>query len=260
METPINNSNDSVPTKDNVSFLHGNSPVTISGYKGEYLFEQIRKNSKFYEDDVLSLLGHLSSFFGNKTIVDVGANIGNHTIFFSKILDQKVFTFEPIESNISLLRDNISANDVDDKVVLRPLALWSSVEHINFTQNIEHNGGTFSGVADDSGSWITSTLDLEIDEPVSILKIDVEGAENQVLKGSVGRIESDLPVISVEIHDVRNYIEIFDTLRAFSYEVIAIVGRSDNYIFFSRKHPAFHQARRLVEVMSTRRIVRNTNR
>ncbi|HJX80232.1 FkbM family methyltransferase [Glutamicibacter sp.] len=252
--------NEQVPRNESVEFNYGNDSVELCGISGEYLFEQIRRNMRFYEEDVLILLGHLSTLVENESILDAGGNIGNHTVFFAKILGQKVYTFEPIESNIEILRKNIAANELDNKVVLRPVALWSSVKRVDFHQNIEDNGGTYSGEIDMEGRWETSTIDLEVSESVSIIKVDVEGAEADVLLGALQTIERSLPIISVEIHDVQNYRKIYEILKSYSYEVIAILGRSDNYIFYSRKQATFNQAKRLVEVLNGRKLVRNTNK
>ena len=49
----------------------------------------------------------------NGIAIDVGANIGNHSIFFSKFF-KKVYSFEPQESVFKLLENNVNMNNLEN--------------------------------------------------------------------------------------------------------------------------------------------------
>ena len=58
----------------------------------------------------------------NDIILDVGANIGNHSLFFAKYMNcNKIFSFEPYHQNIELFKRNLS--NFKDKCVLFETAL-----------------------------------------------------------------------------------------------------------------------------------------
>ena len=50
-------------------------------------------------------------------IFDIGANIGNHTLYFSRNTDaKKIYSFEPFKMNFERLRENVRNNNISDKV------------------------------------------------------------------------------------------------------------------------------------------------
>ena len=143
-------------------------------------------------------------FLKNNTVtvvLDVGANIGNHSIYFSSKFN-KVFAFEPNADVYELLKFNasqrqnvfpsmIGLGDVEGDFVLKEIsgnlmASW-----------IDKN----SDLTDRKTYQIKiKTLDkLNIPE-VKFIKIDVEGYEIEVLKGGVDLISRDQPIILFEQH------------------------------------------------------------
>ncbi len=92
------------------------------GIAGDYVFEILRRSETFYECDLLEFLW--KNYGGQlDVILDVGANIGNHTVFFGKILQADVHSFEPQEAVRGLLRQNIAANDLECCCEVHPFAL-----------------------------------------------------------------------------------------------------------------------------------------
>jgi FkbM family methyltransferase len=49
-----------------------------------------------------------NNYKDQKNIIDIGANIGNHSLFFSKFMSNKVYSFEPYGQNIELFKQNLS--------------------------------------------------------------------------------------------------------------------------------------------------------
>jgi FkbM family methyltransferase len=56
-------------------------------------------------------------FLPGTAFIDVGANIGNHSVFFAAILNASVYAFEPFPPNHALLELNIAANGLDDGII-----------------------------------------------------------------------------------------------------------------------------------------------
>jgi FkbM family methyltransferase len=137
-------------------------------------------------------------------VVDIGAHIGTHSVPLSKMVGAsgRVYAAEPmfvanLNTNIALNQDASSA-----PVTVWPFAL-SSHEGFSTIHVVNGNYGASRVVAGDDGVRVeTRTLDgLLASEHgrVSLIKIDVEGHEKEVLEGARHVITRDKPVIFIEI-------------------------------------------------------------
>ncbi len=66
----------------------------------------------FYELVMLDFIKGLTVDIEDLVIVDIGANIGNHSMFFAEECNAQVIAFEPIPENIKLFEKNTSNMDV----------------------------------------------------------------------------------------------------------------------------------------------------
>jgi len=137
------------------------------------------------------------------TIVDVGANTGNHTVFFAQVLKAgRVIPLEPNPQTVTYLKTTISANGLD---VVDASKLGVGVGETRGTLFIHtgrrgHLGTVRLGTKGDTAVDVWPLDDL-IDEPVDFLKIDVEDMEVEVLKGARKVFTRDLPLALVEVQD-----------------------------------------------------------
>lgn len=116
-------------------------------------------------------------------IIDCGANIGMSIIFFKKLYPQcKIIAFEPDVKVFSALKKNIGSFGYKD-VELYNKAVWSSETELDF-----HAEGSWGGRITKPGDVEkivrvpTVRLKDYLDRRVDFLKIDVEGAETEILK------------------------------------------------------------------------------
>ncbi len=116
--------------------------------------------------------------------VDIGANIGSYTILASKVCGANTVAIEPDPETVRSLRRNIEVNGLADKVRIVEAALGSKTGTTSFTIGRD----TVNRVArqDDTNVRILplKTLDEVLDGEVpTLIKIDVEGYEGEVLRG-----------------------------------------------------------------------------
>lgn len=114
-------------------------------------------------------------------IIDCGANIGLSTLYFKWLYPQaRVVAFEPDGDNVALLQKNIASYGMKD-VSVRQEAVWTHDGHISF----QSDGTQASKILTDGTGSITIPcvkLSSLLGEKVDMLKMDIEGAEYEVLK------------------------------------------------------------------------------
>lgn len=155
-----------------------------------------------YEPHVAATLDRLVS--AGEVFVDVGANVGYHAFRASSRVGAggRVVVVEANPENARLIAHTIAFNSLAN-VELVPLALAGGRGYVNFGTHVGSNGGFLPDDAGTTGSgrgMIVPTMaldDLGLDR-VSVIKIDVEGAEGIVIDGALGTIERCRPTFVME--------------------------------------------------------------
>jgi FkbM family methyltransferase len=172
--------------------------VVVRGFRGDHVTRQLRRGS-FYESE---LLRHLLARYGTGGVyVDVGAFIGNHTLFFAKICRADlVLSFEPCVSSFRILTHNILANKVSN-VLVHNFALGEAdtVGHVHVadSRNLGANRIALGAVHGEIPVPIRKG-DGCVTAPPKLIKIDTEGSALPVLRGCASLIATHHPVIVVE--------------------------------------------------------------
>ena len=203
--------------------------LNITGYDEDYILERIEKTGKFYEQ---SLLDEWTPLLGNpKVILDIGANLGNHTMYWATHLDvNKIYSFEPLPENYENLKKNIKNNKFSC-VDIVPFAVGDHCGKVKIKSFDSKNYGatSFEYTSDESyeDDIRVVTLDsvkemLGIQE-VSFVKIDTEGFEMSVLKGMKGIIEKDKPALWIEVSE-ETVCEVINYLDVYDYQLAKISG------------------------------------
>ena len=152
----------------------------------------------------------LSRLKPGDAFLDIGANVGWFTILAADAVgpEGKIFAFEPRTLTFNLLKQSVVDNALDDRVVLFHSALGKSEGTLRlvWTPNTINPGGArLERPGEDIGnndyeSVPVRPLDsLDIDRDVSIMKMDVEGAEPLVLQGAERFLERCRPTILSEV-------------------------------------------------------------
>jgi FkbM family methyltransferase len=136
------------------------------------------------------------------TVWDVGAHVGFFTLLLSRLVGDEgsVLAFEPDQTEP--LYAALDRNGVDN-VEVRPVAVWSTVGTLRFEPH--GAGGAHGAVASEGAISVPSTtLDRELEHGIpQLVKIDVEGAEEEVLLGAQSLLLEHRPVVVCEVHVAR---------------------------------------------------------
>ncbi len=155
--------------------------------------------------------------FARGTVLDVGANVGSHSINFARVADT-VYAFEPQPRTFYNLCANLLLNLVYNVLPLN-IALGSYDGQTNVANLDPTQPNTPMGVQVGNGAQQIPmrTIDtLEI-SPVHFIKIDVEGHELEVLKGAVETLDRENPIVFVEIHEKGLIQPIIDLMEGHGY-------------------------------------------
>jgi FkbM family methyltransferase len=186
---------------------------------------------RWYEADDLE---QLKRFYSGGTFVDIGANVGNHTLYAALVLDApRVVSFEPNPPAFAICRYNVLLNDLSDRVVLRDFGLASAPSMANVARSPEHNlGATQLSHADGGTLRLVRGDDALADEAPALIKIDVEALELDVIEGIRGTLARHRPAVFVEV-DPHNRARFLEMLDGLDYAVAAELANS-NFVILPR--------------------------
>ncbi|WP_417458030.1 FkbM family methyltransferase [Kordiimonas sp.] len=167
-------------------------------------------------------------------VLDVGANVGFHALFFSKKVGKhgQVIAFEPLKTNYDILNINAQINNLDNLTLYNALVSDSSeiVFSPAFISNESNLGATSFQTASPVEATISPLLQLTIDdlklERCSLIKIDVEGMERKVLEGAFDTLDRQRPVIFFEQNTESNFTEIQALLGRLNYKCFWSVSKA----------------------------------
>ena len=226
-------------------FSHAGKEFEISGDSENYVFKMISDNKNFFELDLLQQIQAINLHPG--CIIDVGANIGNRSIYFARHLCRQVIAFEPFDESRRFLNKNIFGNRLDELITIRSCGLsdepkWAKMKcypenwgksRILSEEQAENEDPRMHDV-------FCTSLDraLPKEQNVALIMIDAEGHELPVLQGAEEVIASYRPVLSIEIETPNALSQIIQFLAPYNYFCLTILGKSNNYIFLNRTYHA----------------------
>ena len=201
-----------------VSFRYADQPIQLPFTGRNPTLERVQLRGLFYEQsDLQKLTEHVKP---GAVCIDVGANTGNHTVFFAKVLKaSKVIPIEPNPDAVRILKRCVAVNELTN-VDCTKLGVGVGKEAGQFDLNVGRRGhlGTARLSPNDEGTITVQTLDALITEAVQLIKIDVEMMEIDVLEGARNLIGHDQPVLLIEAQD-ENITPLLAILDDLSYRI-----------------------------------------
>ncbi len=203
------------------SFLYNGRLVRIACETTSRIDESLRAGH-LYEH---KMLGYIARTAKSGAFVDVGGNCGQHSIFFALFCPStKVTTFEPFPEHCKLIMENIANNNLMEKVRLYPIGLSSQLDVFETKTNSAVHARRYMATC--------ARLDDVIDMAVSVVKLDAEGMELEILKGARNLLRRYQPALYIEAQTDEYRGEISEYLSSFGYKMTNIrFGSSLTYEF-----------------------------
>lgn len=217
-----------------ISAQNGGSLSIVAGpLKGRRLPKSIAARSVGmlagrYESGVVNKILSLTGSI--KVAYDVGANVGYVALALCHCAKaEEVFAFEPVPSNVSLIREIA----VENHLTSRLLPVMKALSDENGTQMMhswwDPTMFFLESARDDQNVDPTKAFPVETctmdsfifdssNKPPDFIKIDVEGAEDLVIKGAMRTLQTFNPRLLIEVHGPQNAERIWASLSPLGYQ------------------------------------------
>ena len=183
-------------------------------YNGYYLPVNQFDSSVFftkYGIDKLTTLGSIK----NKDIIDAGGYVGDTALLLSSYTDKNIHVFEASPSNMDIIHETIKLNHLDNIVTVSKAlgdkngtATFSLGERNSCNSLVERPGYNYP----EHIEVPVVTLDdyvHENDLDIGLIKVDIEGGEQLLLRGAVETIRTQHPILLISIyHSANDFFEI----------------------------------------------------
>lgn len=181
-------------------------------------------------------------------IVDCGANMGLSILYFKRQYpNAEIDAFEPDKNIFTVLKKNTDSFFKDESVRIHEKAVWKEVTELEFFSDGGLSGSTVLDFSNTETTTKVKTVDLKkfLERSVDFLKIDIEGAENDLifdLRGHLGNVKH----FFLEYHGIKdspqNLGDILNLLKSEGFEYyIRVAGETINHPFCGDRPKNYNQ-------------------
>lgn len=241
------------PNTTHMFYLRENSLSTA-----DPVFQTLRKDCMVFPDD--NTIARDFAMFGtyernliswaatmiepSKVFLDIGAHVGTYSLYIAKRC-AGVHSFECSPKTFNYLCANIALADLDYKITPHRTALGDKVDTISYYLHSPDGGGNsclpFTGRDSKSVTVPVTTLDSFQLDNIGLIKIDVEGFEQNVLQGGLETLKrSGYPNILFESWRPGREAEgipsktlrenLFEFIRSIGYRIVPVHGWDEMFI------------------------------
>jgi len=189
--------------------------------------------SVFYYRHNIDCLKNLKTI-KDRDIIDVGGFIGDSAIVFEDFTDKKIYTFEPVNENYNNILKTIKLNN-SSKIVPVKTGLGSKEEDVEIY--LQDSGSSINRILNKDASIEiihNSTLDKFVEENnlnVGLIKVDIEGYEQEFLKGAIKTIKTQKPSLLISIyHNASDFFKIKPLIESwdlgYSFQIVKPIDGS----------------------------------
>lgn len=182
---------------------------TINGMKVRFPARWSRYYKSVYEPDTYKLLKHFVK--PGAHIIDIGAHIGLFTTCISQLVgpNGKIICFEPTPETFSILKETLRLNHCDNVIPVQAAVSDKNGSATFYASSADEACNSNSLVKNRAEKDLSAydvklvTIDSIVEEysvKPSLIKIDVEGAELDTLKGGVETFRNFKPLIILGLH------------------------------------------------------------
>lgn len=208
--------------------IEGRELIEVRGTSRNWKFPFVPTNlsvalphvvGEFYEYKYLEYLKEI--ILPGSNVIDIGANIGNHTVYFAGEANWKVIPFECNPGISEKLRQTVSMNDLSKNIDSSYIGYAISDRKGEIPFRFVRDDYSFLSIESDSGTISVPCIkldDVKLDS-CALVKIDVDGGEKGVLAGARAFLSQFRPIVAIEVmnFNMRDVLSYFDN---FGYRIL----------------------------------------
>lgn len=144
------------------------------------------------------------------SILDCGAALGDTLLLFKALYpDSVVYSFEYLRENVDIIKQNATINDLSDYTVVNTFLYKDSIEHRINPNSFEIEDGLVGEVVKTTS--IDDFVALNNINDIGLIKFDIEGGEQNALRGAFNTIRQQRPLLYIPIYHLES--DIFEIPR-----------------------------------------------
>ncbi len=163
-----------------------------------YDFETTAKTKENLFDDYFDL--DLVKCDSNEVIVDLGAYTGDTVLSYirnyGKESYKKIYCYEITPKTFEILKENLKSLP---NIECRLKGIGDEITKMTINDN-EESSSANTLIVGGKGCISVTTLDQDIEEPITLIKADIEGFEQKAMKGCVNHIKNDHPKLLISVY------------------------------------------------------------
>lgn len=203
--------------------------IFLPDHATDYIQKKVAETGVPYELDMLRDMA--TRLKPGDLALDVGANIGNHSLYLAAVYGCSVIAFEPNAHLAEALLQSANINNLSEQIKVLVTGVGATPGHAGFAVNRPDNLGA-QNLVEGAGDIPVITLDDQsLPGPTKLIKIDVEGMELEVLRGGQQLISRDRPIIYIECAKEAAFRDILSFLEKQDYVMWDTFNATPTHLF-----------------------------
>lgn len=196
--------------------------MVLPNWESDYIQGMLADQAIPYELAMLQAMR--TGLHEDDLVLDVGANIGNHSLYLATVVGCRVIAFEPNPMLSHPFRLSIVHNGLEKRITLVSKGVGAVDGKGVFVDPKPNNLGSQSltllnetDQPNDNAMDVIPLDGMSFDRAVKAIKIDVEGMEMDVLEGAKKLIENDRPTLFIESRNENEFCAVHNFLEDWGY-------------------------------------------
>ena len=214
------------------SFKFRNIKYTFNVSGQNWEIDDVFIDGRFYELKEIELIRRFIP--DNGVFLDIGANVGNHSIFINKNRpDVKIIPIEPEPRAVSLLKSNIrlnKCNNINTNFLGYAMSCRPGFSYLQWRSSITSTHISLrNGELIEEGIKVPCILLQEIICKNAFLKLDIEGMERFILNDAKDILIKNKPTLMIECLNSHKHNKLNEMLDGINFEVRASIDLLDGH-------------------------------
>ena len=205
--------------------------------------KKITLTDTFYDEELLNIISFLPLPQG--AFLDIGAGCGNYSLYFSKVLGRKTFSFEPSKEKNFLLKRTLKENELDEIVFCLgeensdEFELNKNKGNIfhssDFKEEIKFSANDLEMKSKQDFFFSFKRFPLLIQEKIAFLKVDCKEFDIEILQSYKDLIEKENPLVCLFAKKKESLSSIDRFMSDINYKLLDVSGDGSCLIFSDSK-------------------------